>query len=105
MAGSGNNSNRNGWTSDGNIGNHFDDHGSGYDSIDDYHSDAWDNIIDPNTISRPGEDGKIGHFNTKDGRLTVTNAEGKKITFFIPYKDKSMDRRRRYFDENFPESN
>ena len=109
MAVPGNDSRRNGWTSNENLAGHFEDHGQGHDSIDDYHSDAWDNINDPNTISRsaPDRQGRMrtGHFNTRDGRLTITTPQGRKISFFIPYPRRPMERRRRYFDENFPEQN
>ena len=111
MAGSGNSGGsrgrrRNGWTSQGNLDSHFDDHGQrrsegfNFPDADSYHQGAWDVINDPNTIRRRGVDrqGRLrtGHFNPQSGRLVLTNRRNRKFSFYRPTGGI------RYFDREFP---
>ena len=88
-----------GWTSEGNLQNHFDRHGSsmGYNNANQYGQGARNNMTAPGTTSAPARngDGRTGYFNSSTGRLTIVNENGRIITYFEP------SRGWEYFNEHF----
>ena len=91
---------RYGWTSGYNLEEHFyeREHARvmGYRTLRQYASAARNNINSRGTISRTVADGRTGHFNSRTNRLTITNSDGRIITFYEPTRGWA------YFDERFP---
>ena len=82
-----------GWTSQENLKHHFNpypgsNHGAQmrYTDLRRYAQGGRNNITAPGTISRPGrggtkQEGTTGHFNPSTRHLTITNKDGKIITY------------------------